>query len=358
MGKKHSVRFQIGQLAEARTFVSGFRGAWFRCKIKKSTTRKGRITAYVVEYYDYPEEADETVDLYRLPPESSNGHKAKKELMLRPQFPAFYRESELPDVNVTSEVIVAVADVRRVGDLVDWLTDGCYWSGTITEIIDNDTVQIKLLEPPRGEGSSYTVNCKDLRPSLDWSPESGWTVPVPLETQNGQLHARLIQPLKQARTSKCLFDVLNEDKQNVKVTPRSIHSKDSLKQREDTPKKAMEQTHEVNAELDIRGSTIGKHSCSDGVSSTYVRDVSAEAPVATSDEEQYHEKGSAKKMRLNETITLNSTGCDDIESIILDLEELVNRVKWLKQMLKFGIPSTPQGPTWEHMERPAVSTRK
>ncbi|XP_021751797.1 uncharacterized protein LOC110717417 [Chenopodium quinoa] len=301
--------------------------------------------------------------------------------MLRPEFPAFYRESELSDVNITSEVVVAVADVRRVGDLVDWLADDCYWSGTITEIIDSDTVQIKLLEPPRGEGSSYTVNCKDLRPSLDWSPESGWTVPAPLETQNGQLHARLIRPLKLAPTSKCLVDVLDEDKQNFKVTPRSslelnqsisshtsasslphlnrsIHSKDSLKQSKDIPKKAMEQTHEVNVELDIRGSTIGKHSCSDGVSSTYVRDVSAEAPVATSDEEQYHEKGSAKKMRLNETITLNSTGCDNMESIILDLEELVNRVKWLKQMLMFGIPSTPQGPTWEHMERPAVSTRK
>lgn len=74
----------------------------------------------------------------------SSGHKAKKELRLRPQFPAFYRESEISDVNIVSEVI-AVADVRRVGDLVDWFSDSCYWSGTITEIKDDGKVQVILL---------------------------------------------------------------------------------------------------------------------------------------------------------------------------------------------------------------------
>ena len=29
-----------------------------------------------------------------------------------------------------------------------------------------------------GEGSSYEAYCKDLRPSLDWTPESGWKVPM------------------------------------------------------------------------------------------------------------------------------------------------------------------------------------
>ena len=47
MGKKHSVRFQIGQLAEARTFVSGFRGAWFRCKVYLSISNLCSI------YYDF-----------------------------------------------------------------------------------------------------------------------------------------------------------------------------------------------------------------------------------------------------------------------------------------------------------------
>lgn len=35
-----------------------------------------------------------------------------------------------------------------------------------------------LPEPPWGEGKSYEAFSKDLRPSLDWSPEHGWTVPI------------------------------------------------------------------------------------------------------------------------------------------------------------------------------------
>lgn len=187
--------------------------------------------------------------------------------------------------------------------------------------------------------------------------------------------------LSAALLSKSLVDGMDEDKQNAKVTPRSSlefnqsfsshtsasslphldrpkNSNDSLQQSEDIPMKEVHQKHGVHVELDVGGPAVGKSSCSDGVSSTYVRDVSAEVPLATRGEEMGHEFGSVKKMRLNETINLNSTGCDNIESAILDLEELVNRVKWLKQILKFGISSTPQGPTWEYTEHPAVSTPK
>lgn len=31
-----------------------------------------------------------------------------------------------------------------------------------------------------GEGLTYEALCKDLRPSLDWTPEYGWMVPIPL----------------------------------------------------------------------------------------------------------------------------------------------------------------------------------
>lgn len=172
---------------------------------------------------------------------------------------------------------------------------------------------------------------------------------------------------------KSLVDKMDEDKQNVKVTPRSslefnqsfsshtsvsslpllprsMNSEDLLQQSKDISEKGMQQTV-----LDVGVPVIGKRSCSDGVSSTCNQDVSAEVPVATCAEEQNHEHGSVKKMHLNDTITLNSTACDSIESAILDLEELVNRVKWLKQILKFGISSTPQGPTWEYIEHPADS---
>ena len=38
--------------------------------------------------------------------------------------------------------------------------------------------QVELLPPPLGEGKSYQASFCDLRPSLDWSAEDGWTVPT------------------------------------------------------------------------------------------------------------------------------------------------------------------------------------
>lgn len=37
--------------------------------------------------------------------------------------------------------------------------------------------QIELPPPPMGEGLSYEAIRNELRPSLDWTPEYGWTVP-------------------------------------------------------------------------------------------------------------------------------------------------------------------------------------
>lgn len=42
--------------------------------------------------------------------------------------------------------------------------------------------QVELPLPPVGEGvegETYEASCKDLRSSLDWSLEDGWTVPTP-----------------------------------------------------------------------------------------------------------------------------------------------------------------------------------
>ncbi|CAO2839114.1 unnamed protein product [Amaranthus hypochondriacus] len=372
MRKCPSRCFRIGQMLEARTFEKGFRGAWFRCKVKKVIRKKGRVAAYNVHYYDYTEEQEEKVTLYASPTESSSGQKAKRELMLRPHFPGYYRESDLPDLNTISEVIVAVADVWRVGDLVDWFFSGCFWSGTITDIIDDKRAKVKLLEPPRGEGSSYEVDCENLRPSLEWSPKFGWTVPKSEECQSGHIHARLIQPLKQAPNLKLLVNEMDEDQESITITPRSSlefshsisshtsvsslsllntsgHSKKLLQYTENISKKGMQ---------DIGGSATGKPSCSDNVSGTYVQDVQAEIAAALSAEQQNHENGPTKKVQLNGTIALNSTRCDSIESTILDMEELVNRVKWLKQILKFGISSSVQVPAWEFLEHPEISTPK
>lgn len=140
-----SLPFGIGQLAEAKSFKRGYRGAWFRCKIRGTMRRKGQIL-YGLEYYDYPDEEIEWIEIYQKPPKgSSKLNELKKELILRPHYPKIYHVNELPDPNTISEVIVAVHGVWRVGDSVDWLSEGCFWSATVTETISNNKVKVKDL---------------------------------------------------------------------------------------------------------------------------------------------------------------------------------------------------------------------
>lgn len=39
MMKNIDLPFEVGQMAESRTFMSGFRGAWFQCKVSLSSSR-------------------------------------------------------------------------------------------------------------------------------------------------------------------------------------------------------------------------------------------------------------------------------------------------------------------------------
>lgn len=64
--------------------------------------------------------------------------------MVRPCFPTFYVESEKPDTSTTSGEIIIVDNAWKVGDLVDWWTDGCYWSGRVTKILENGKVKVIL----------------------------------------------------------------------------------------------------------------------------------------------------------------------------------------------------------------------
>lgn len=82
------------------------------------------------------------IKLYQITSHISKSKGFNKELMVRPRFPTIYRESEKLDVSAISEVIVIVDDAWKVGDFVDWFTDGCYWCGKVTEISGNDKVQV------------------------------------------------------------------------------------------------------------------------------------------------------------------------------------------------------------------------
>ncbi|KAG2722125.1 hypothetical protein I3760_02G115700 [Carya illinoinensis] len=211
--------FEVGQMTESRSFMKGFRGAWFQCKIKEIGLRKGQM-GHQLEYVDFPDERIKWTQLYQKPGKS---RELKKQLMVRPQFPRIYRESQMPDVSTILEVAVIVVDSWQVGNLVDWWTDGCYWSGRVVELLGDNKVKVELFPPPMGEGQSYEALCKDLRPSLDWTPECGWTVPIPLENGNVHSCARIIKPFNQGSSFILppLEDSL-EDPSNRPINPPPV----------------------------------------------------------------------------------------------------------------------------------------
>ena len=58
-----------------------------------------------------------------------------------------------------------------------------------------------------------------------------------------------------------------------------------------------------------------------------------------------------KKMKIDQSNCLNSTSSNTIEAAILDLEEPIWRVKWLKHILEFGMPSSDiLSFSWKFME--------
>ena len=65
-------------------------------------------------------------------------------LMLRPSFPPFYHHSQLPGSFPESDVVAIVNDTWKVGDLVDWLSHGCYWSGTVADVLGHGKVKVNV----------------------------------------------------------------------------------------------------------------------------------------------------------------------------------------------------------------------
>lgn len=68
---------------------------------------------------------------------------------------------------------------------------------------------------------------------------------------------------------------------------------------------------------------------------------------------------SPKKFRACTEIPLNSTKVDTLEAAIIDLEELANKLTWLKEILKFGMPlSNSSQPLWKFVEHRGASMPK
>lgn len=275
---------QTGEFAEERSFVKGYRGAWFRCKINEVAGKRYRTKIHL-EYYDFDGDKLHSAMLYRRPNRSKD---AKVELMFRPRYPPICRESELLDSNIISEEVVILKDSWKVGDLVDWWCDNCYWSGRLTEALGDDKFQIQLLPPPDGEGLFYEVPGKDLRPSLDWTPEHGWKVPNPMVNDNCQSCARIIKPLNPGESSKLTGDAADEEGADLGETARA-----SIEHRKETENHSKSTRREGNISL----------------------------------------------------ISLHS------EASILDLEKLLDRVKQMKHILQSGTSSAnSMPPSWKFVE--------
>ncbi|TYH75484.1 hypothetical protein ES332_D04G022600v1 [Gossypium tomentosum] len=358
----HNLPFKVGQLVETRSFLQGYRGAWFRCKIKEIGLRNKEL-GHALEYIDFPDEKIRWTKLYQ---KSRKPKDNKRYLMVRPCFPSVYHESQMPDVNTISETVVIVNDSWKVGDLVDWWTDNCFWTGTIIEKLDDENFKIELPPPPKGEGCLYDVSCKDLRPSLDWSVDEGWKLP-----KGGKYHlycARIVKPVYQGDSSNLIDCIVSEREKDVQSTEKtSTKHKGSLSSHISTGsykgkqsvKKSLNEKHTNITKkivgLDVVDHVPKKRNCSYGVSSPHIQDASTQAPGMV---DKYDDSG-LKKIKTDGSVCLNSTYSDTIEAAILDLEELVCRVKWLKRILDFGTPlSNTLTSSWKFIEHRESSIPK
>ncbi|CAI9771280.1 unnamed protein product [Fraxinus pennsylvanica] len=291
--------------AEAKTFETGYRGAWFRCKIREISWRKGE-REYLLEYFDFPEEKLGLMNPYQFPA-SYRGMAKKKQRML------------------------------MVGDLVEWWTNDCYWSGRIKQLVGEDKAMIEFPKPPLGEGTpDEKASLKDLRPSLDWSPEYGWILPTPGGEKPGRPWARLIKPGDQGQ-------VLEAGEKKAGSSPNESFSShtslitlaapDELKGNEtgglhelslgNTVLKELD-TQETNIALDGGDSSTRKTCLLDTDSSSRMRETLAEPTTEAAEGDPYCSSCPLKKYPASGGMTSNSMGSNTLESAILDLEELAS----------------------------------
>ncbi|XP_024035901.1 uncharacterized protein LOC18032183 isoform X2 [Citrus clementina] len=331
MGKSR-LPFKVGQLTESRSFVPGFRSSWFRCKIRNISVRHKEVM-HTLEYLDFPDEKIRWTKLYQKPVGGSRSKEMKRQIMVRPSFPPIFCESQMPDVNNITEVVVIVNDVWKVGDLVDWWTDNCYWTGRLTEILGDGKA--------REKESSYCARIiKPLNPVNQEDSQNLMVPPVEM-TENAQPTAG---PSPECNASF-----------SSRMSTSSLPSLDKSERHAKRPLSpaASKEMHALETKMgfDAVDSGIGKSSYSDSVSSSQIRDAATEMPDTDAGNKSCENSGSSKKMRYDRSIPLNSSFSDTIEAAILDYEELVNRVKWIKAILQSGtIPSNTVQPTWKFLE--------
>ncbi|KAI3849497.1 hypothetical protein MKW92_039802 [Papaver armeniacum] len=319
MEAEQNLPFEVGQLGESKSFKDGFRGAWFRCKIKDYKMRGAEPTV-ALEYYDFPDEKITRMNLYRLNPAEKHTGVKKKHLMLRPGYPQIYLRSQMPDISDISEVVGVVDRPWKVGDMVDWFKDGCYC----------------LCSP-----------WQKLRPSLDWTPELGWTVPIPKVGETSEPCVCLIHPTNPGIIRN--NSIGTGETSPFKFSPSSVSSYGSASSfppgfsLDSSDKEILIKPSGDLLKKQKTGTNHNKHE--ERTHSDTSESVSARKIRPPRD--RNNSCGSSKKMKKRES---DSTLSDMIESSIMDLEVLVNRVKWLKGALEHGAEfSTTMKPSWKFL---------
>ncbi|CAI9118267.1 OLC1v1019807C1 [Oldenlandia corymbosa var. corymbosa] len=313
--------FKVGQLVEIRSFMKGYKGAWFRCEIKDISQKGNRCVRLLLRYIDYPDEQDEWTELYKTPP-SGWSTKREKQLMLRPKYPPIYHSIE-PSINAISEVIVISDGDWHVGDLVDWFEKDCYWTGKVTHILGDEEAMVELLPPPWGEGDSYRASFSNLRPSLDWSPKDGWTVPVFKDGGNFPQCARLVYPMNRT-VGDSLVSTVPVESECLIDNPVSAG----------LPSNLAADSHVEVGYPGVGDMKIESQNCTKEVIGT----------PGSGDESLQNIKASVE-------VPLNSTQESTLEAALMDFEELANKLTWLGKILKFGMPLSDVGTaSWKFVE--------
>ncbi|XP_071697528.1 uncharacterized protein [Rutidosis leptorrhynchoides] len=416
MENSSGFKFEVGQLAESKSFKDGYRGAWFRCKIKHINLKRNKIQ---LEYYDFDVEEISWEQIFEQPPYGRKTRHIKRQLMVRPRYPLTYKKDEMPDANSIPEVCVVFDGTFKVDDKVDWNYEGVYWSARVVEVLSDDKVKIELPMPPAGEGvegETYEALCKDLRPYLDWSERNGWTLP----TLGGRTScgAQLIFPSKQGMNQESISlgsplnassstrlsaegdterqnsghvdTVICDDKMvddlaeghaerqssnpvNAVVLDEKVASEDVKMVDDDDDVHANTETQssvpvnceeKVQAEDAILGDTETHNS---NLMDTVVCEEKKQTEDVKMDDECVESFDSITSLRVEEKKSaaeaapavadeggihfskdLNIKHEDTLEAAVIDLEELVNKIKWMQNLLNNnGSQSSTDSTLWK-----------
>lgn len=323
------LNFKVGQEAELKSFLTGYRGAWFRFKIIDILLKENKIE---LKYLDYPDEKIQTAKIYEVPPHSRRSNPSNKQLMIRPCYPLMYHKNTTPPV--ISEVCVVTEGTWKAEDLVDWYDKGCYWSGRVTKVLSEDKVQIEYPLPPAGEGREdviYEAFCKDLRPSLVWSQEEGWILP----TMDGRTagDARLIFPSQQGTDSE-KEEV--DDAKEVGDSPLDAYGTGTSNGTGITSDSLVEGQPELHSSEAMDAAV-----CED------VNDMESTDSISVMGVQESNAAAGAFKEGIDYSIDLNIMQEDTLEAPIIDLEELANKIRWLKRILHSHQPPSNDTTPWK-----------